>query len=470
MASLPTGSERPSASQDLAQDIPDLSLSPPRCQSTPQKKKLVCPYCDKQYSVKFYYDRHIESHLPASNPPDAPSNISLALELNDSAVSVAQSSFRIPDVPKKKKVVTKKPKPKPNYTCTYCLKGYICQRSFKTHVRTHRVQDAASHYPDKEKFIENCDRLATDALTKVSNAPSCGVGGILFRQLVGHIISLPKEAWKIFSEQVCEELVEEVLKKKVLLPSSLLPAIFTKVECLLSNREMCIKFLQYLNIPNDLSGNLADQFLLEFILHFAQVCLSFTCDTFREGRTTILVTKPVELDADDRQVIYYIGGSVMRGYIRMAYRYKNTKSWQHIADVIKTKVLRDKPSEGDIDYVDAGWVMARDRGGLLYIVSDAKEFFISLTQVVFASEQKDGSINYEEVIRKVSICPIVDYWDAVIGDALNESTSLNLMNDVIRSFCRTCLSGFAKRRLNFLKEKPVISMPTRHLVASRKKK
>lgn len=152
----------------------------------------------------------------------------------------------------------------------------------------------------------------------------------------------------------------------------------------------------------------------------------------------------------------------MRGYLRMAYRHKKSVTWQEIFKVLKCRVLTEKPTKEDVE--DAAWTLARDRGGLLYITTDAKEFFVYLTAVVLACEKKDGSIDYEEVIRKVSDSPLTGMWDSMIGSSLHETISLNLMNDVICSYCRTCARGFAKRTLNFLKEKPM-----RHAVATRKK-
>lgn len=330
--------------------------------------------------------------------------------------------------------------------------------------------DAASRYPDKAKFLANCENLSTAALTKVSNAISCGPDGILFRQLVGHVINLPREEWNKFGEKICLELVEEVLNKKIMLPSALLPALFAKVESLTSDVDRCKTLLQLLNIPEDLNGDTAHQFMLEFILQFTEVALSFICATFRNARGGNRVQKPpIEIDAEDRQVIYYIIGSIMRGYLKMARRYKNA-TWRKVASAIRAKVLVEKPCIYDKDTnPDAKWVAARDRGGLLWASTDAKEFFISLTSIVFQCEQKDGSISYEEVIKEVSNTPLVDTWDGMIGGALSARGSLNLMNDAVSSFCRTCLSGFVRRRLNFLKQKPVISMPTRHAVARRKK-
>lgn len=83
----------------------------------------------------------------------ASGNVSHAVALNDSAISVINNDtsvqtggFLVPQAtaPRKpKKSVNKKVKPKPKYVCTYCLKGYLDQRYFKQHVRNHAIQGTA---------------------------------------------------------------------------------------------------------------------------------------------------------------------------------------------------------------------------------------------------------------------------------------------------------------------------------------
>lgn len=142
--------------------------------STPQKNKLICKYCSKVYQVKFYFDQHVASHESASTNSSSAAdlNATLAIQLDESIISLPNDSFRVPTVPPKKKVVSKKAKPKPKYVCTYCLKGYICQRSFKSHCRMHVIEDAAARYPDKDKFNENCENLEVQLLLKWPTLPA----------------------------------------------------------------------------------------------------------------------------------------------------------------------------------------------------------------------------------------------------------------------------------------------------------
>ena len=86
----------------------------------------------------------------------------------------------------------------------------------------------------------------------------------------------------------------------------------------------------------------------------------------------------------------------------------------------------------------AKWTVSLDRGGLLFINSKCHEYFVGLTPVVFSCEKNDGSFEFEEVIKKVCESDLVVKWDSIISNSLSESNSLNLMNDIIRCFSRTC--------------------------------
>ena len=84
------------------------------------------------------------------------SDVSYAVHLDASDVSFSglqhhrnsgnnTAVFKVPEPPTRKRNVksraTQKPaKKKPKFVCSYCLKGYVCSKSFKTHVRTHILE------------------------------------------------------------------------------------------------------------------------------------------------------------------------------------------------------------------------------------------------------------------------------------------------------------------------------------------
>lgn len=55
---------------DLSLDENGNTSSTPVSHSTPHKTKrreYTCPYCDKKYVVKLYYDKHVAAHLSSGD-------------------------------------------------------------------------------------------------------------------------------------------------------------------------------------------------------------------------------------------------------------------------------------------------------------------------------------------------------------------------------------------------------------------
>jgi len=112
------------------------------------------------------------------------------------------------------------------------------------------------------------------------------------------------------------------------------------------------------------------------------------------------VTKPkmmteLSLDEEEKEVIYYIAGSIMRGFLRIADRYQNSNKWKCIMNNIKKRILTDQP----VGY--SNWILSVDRGGL-YVTRECQDFFVGEAKIVYASEKRDGSIDYGNVIETVS--------------------------------------------------------------------
>ncbi|KAK3921461.1 Gastrula zinc finger protein XlCGF62.1 [Frankliniella fusca] len=464
----------------------------PNATSTPQKikkkitKQLICSVCGKTYQLQHYYNIHLQTHnspdtssTTPGNPDDlndSIANVSNALHVDTSDLSFRQlqsdqntcGTFKVPNAPqKKKKVITSKGVKKPKFICTYCLKGYQSDRYFKSHMRTHAIQDAAARFPDTIDILNNCDDIADKALLSVSKCVSIGESGQNFKHLVGYIASVAAtQEWKNFCHDLCDDMLHSIKDKKCILPAPLVTYLIDRVEVINASEEKSGALLNVLNIHEMFESNVLSQFLLEFSLELVTEIMRFICKTFRRNYPQRLEKVIAEPDKEDRNVIYYIAGSIMRGYLKIARRAEKSVTWKSVAAALKSNILIDRP-EGDM-IPDSEWTKDVDRGSLLYVNTECQNFFVALTKVVYASEQRDGSIDYELVIKRVTESELSVEWGNIISDSLPEIVSVNLMNDVVLCFCRTCGRGFAKKRLNFLKEKPTVSMPTRHLVASRK--
>lgn len=319
-------------------------------------------------------------------------------------------------------------------------------------------------YPDTEKILDNVVEISNAALTSVSNCPSYGKCGEQFRAFLGHVISEP-EKFEKFSADIAREELTAISKKKCLLPHALVNALFQKMEEILSDDNFCEAVLSVFEGPL-FSSNVQSQFLLEFLLNFTTEIFKFISRHFRSGVTIHHLSKQIpELDAEDRHVIFHVGGSIMQGYLRIGKRNKGNTKWQTVTKTLRDRLLSTESEVG----ADAAWTKDLDNGGLLYICKPLQDFFIKLTAIVYASEKSDGSIPYEQVLSKVVNSDVSVLWDNVIKDSLSEELSVGLLNDVVLCFCKACGRGVAKRKLNELRERPVIGMATRHAVASRKK-
>lgn len=331
---------------------------------------------------------------------------------------------------------------------------------------------AASRFPDATDVESSSEEIGGKALTQVATCPSVGEHGLQFHKLVSHIISISDgENFKVFCENVCKELVKGFASApKFLLPSALLCTLVKEQDRLSSDFDLCRSILEQLQLQEFENGDFCVQFMLEFSLCFVIEILKYISETFRENLPRRYIKKIGTPDKDERQVIYFIAGSVIRRFFNRSYQYCKNATWQDVKTALKTKVLVDK-AEGDTNpdfEEDSEWTKDIDRGGLLYINSASQSLFVRLATVIYENEKSNGSIDYDRVIQAVLKSGIQLDWDEIISDSLSEQVSLNVLQDVVVYMCQTCGGGFAKRRLNFIRSKPVTNLPTRHLAASRK--
>ncbi|KAK3914529.1 Zinc finger and BTB domain-containing protein 2, partial [Frankliniella fusca] len=365
---------------------------------------------------------------------------SQALNISDLSVISNYGPFKVPALPgaptsKKRKVgnVKKASCRSKQFICTYCLKPYVAETTMRKHMWVHTMLVAASRFPDEKEIMLKANEISMKALTEVSNCPSYGNRGQVFRELMGAVSC--SDNFIIFSTLILQEL-----------------SLDERMENILSDNNFFERCFCTLNLSNFDVDN-QSQFFLEFCIALVSELFQFISSTFRTTVVRRAVRPMPVLDHEDKQVIYYIGGSIMKGYLRMAFRYKSNSKWKEIYGVLKSQVLSDS-AIGDID---AEWTRQLDRGRLL------------LTNIVYQNERMDGSVDYDLIIKIVSNSQTSQLWDSVILDSLSHDKSKGFMNDVVCAFCKACGRGIARRRLNALRDKPVISMPTRHAVASRKK-
>jgi len=199
--------------------------------------------------------------------------------------------------------------------------------------------------PDKAKIMQNCVGIAKSAMDKVKTTPCGGPQKESFHDFLGFVeavINNGSDCWKTFVESVCEMMVDSVQDLRYLLPCKLLGTLCDQVEIILSDVNKHASLINLLNVPENSKTEVKSQFLLKFVLYFAEQILSFITDSIKVSSQSER-NDVITLDDEERQVVYYIAGSIMRGYKRIAFRFKKSQKWAAIWQNIEKYVLTDQP-------------------------------------------------------------------------------------------------------------------------------
>jgi len=289
------------------------------------------------------------------------------------------------------------------------------------------VADAASKCPSTRVVLQNISMIFGCVLDKVKNCPAKGESGLAFQNLLGYIDTMPTCQLEDFEKLVCQQMLNSIELQSYLLPSKLYPYLLDRIETVFSDSALYQELTDSLRVPNNTSSYVVDQFMLAFLLAVPLELVRFIS---RSVKGVVTKDCSVELDDEDKEVIYYIAGSILRGYFRIAYRYKKSAKWSAIMETLKKKVLTTEPTDAA-----AAWTKKVNRGGLMFITSECQEFCVPLVQVVFQCEKHDGSVDYGEVLNIVTNSELINCWDNMIGPSLSERLSVNLMNDFIKNMC-----------------------------------
>lgn len=247
--------------------------------------------------------------------------------------------------------------------------------------------EAASRFPDRDNIEENACDIGVGALTRTANSFSFGES--LFPKLVGYVVSLShagrdpnddsekrkdETEWENFCESICKQLTRGFPSaSKFVLPSALASNLIKEQERLVSDASLCEYILQKLNPEDIFKEDCRMQFMLQFSLSYVIEILNYISSTFAKNLPRRYVKKIGEPNSEDRQLIYYVAGSVIRRFFNRAYQYSKNGTWQNVKTVLKTKFVQER-AEADQD-PDSEWTRDVDRGGLFYITPASQSFF-----------------------------------------------------------------------------------------------
>ena len=225
------------------------------------------------------------------------------------------------------------------------------------------------------------------ALIRVSNEPCFGESTAEFRQLVGHVASVSSsDEWRKFTHEICDAMVQSISTTKCLLPSALINNLMECQENILDDFDFSDGLLEIIGLIGKFSANVCAQFFLKYILFSTTELLQHISRTFRNNLPRRRVAREVQdPDDEERQVIYCIAGSIIRGYLKIGRRFPDSKMWQEIVMVTHRKILVKK-SESEL-IPDSEWTCCVDRGALLFINSATQQLFVKMCKIVYSCEQ-----------------------------------------------------------------------------------
>jgi len=112
-------------------------------------------------------------------------------------------------------------------------------------------------------------------------------------------------------------MVDSVQDLRYLLPCKLLGTLCDQVEIILSDVNKHAFLINLLNVPENSKTEVKSQFLLKFVLYFAEQILSFITDSINVSSQSER-NDVITFDDEERKVLYYTAGSITRGYKKIS--------------------------------------------------------------------------------------------------------------------------------------------------------
>lgn len=274
--------------------------------------------------------------------------------------------------------------------------------------------------------------------------------------------------WSEAMTKIHFAVTKSLENSKLLMPSALVNILLQNADELLSDvplrTDLCA--LIEVCIPGEIcEKSLIDIFIADYAFGLVKSILKYYADSLKEGCQSEPEREDVELTDEDKEVVHYVGGAVLRAFHRRSKQFPNSAGWKNIGRAISEKLLESDFVPGPPACVKA-WTAAQDRGGLFNISGALFIFFSGVVQILKRTTEVTR-INHEKVIEEVCSGAVLLLWDEALGDALSENQSYSLMCGFVRSFSNTYGRGHAKKLINEYKTKGEASVPLRHNVAPR---
>ncbi|KAJ1531378.1 hypothetical protein ONE63_000059 [Megalurothrips usitatus] len=359
-------------------------------------------------------------------------------------------------------------------TCETCGAQYRTLRYLNLHKQKHLLRDLASRVPDVESLKDKCQDIGSKTLTVMASKPSVGKFGSAFVALLNGTMEsvLDCEEWNHFVWQICQPFCKLLSQELFCMPSSLTYTALRVADDILSNLPLREQISSSLNSILKCHSDLCESFLSEFVITFADQLVIFIFRSLRNATESDPIAVPdVTFDQEERQCMFYIGGSIFHGFKQLGSKYTKSKKWQSVVEIIDSRILETDFYENLQQQLkkDREWTEKRNRGGLKFVTGKTQDFLLSVASIIVGHEQKfDGSLPVDDILKKVVVGKPKYNWGNIIGSALEQEFSLSFMTGVAKSLISTYGKGIIKRHMNLINDnKPSVSITLRHKVAPR---
>ncbi|KAK3929143.1 Transcriptional regulator CRZ1 [Frankliniella fusca] len=354
--------------------------------------------------------------------------------------------------------------------CDICGKDYVRKKSYLDHMRMHVLTDVNSHYPNQEKIMNEIPAISRATLLSMNEVKSVGVWGGQFNAFVQEMLTLPDNSmWLSYTKDVANRIIPALVTGKFMLPATLLPTVIKCCESYLSSlseRKINLDFLQKINVVY--SQDMLETFHCDYVHIFGEEVIRFICKSVIGEKPRKEVTIPIVFDIEDRQVIFYVAGATMRGFLRSGKRYSKNAEWCAIVNCIESRI-REGNGVPLCCQADRAWTDELNRKSLFFIGAPGMEFFVALTAVLYNIESDEsGKFKDDVVLKDVfadSVCILL--WDELIGNSLTEVVALRFLKGVVKSYTDTYGRGVAYKKLNTHLKKSFAAISLRHGLAPR---
>ncbi|KAK3925946.1 Transcription factor STP1, partial [Frankliniella fusca] len=336
--------------------------------------------------------------------------------------------------------------------CQYCGKNYRCHRSYVKHIKGHKLQESAACYPNLEEIMTQLCSCTGVMVRKLAELPQYGVIGAKYNDLLLSLSSgdfSTNNEWDLFTKKIYCAITEGINDSKFLMPSSVITVLQRNCEAFLSKIEVRKQLEDTLQVCVQCESEIAQIFIADFSYLVAYDTLKVICDSIKRSRSqSAVINKTLVLDSDCLETVFYISGSVVRGFYKKAQKFVNNSSWRDIGKVITERLLESETVPGPPLPVKA-WTLAQNRGKLFLLL------------------EKDTSargVNHDFIQEEVNKSCLPLLWDDAVSDSLHEDLSYKLMCGMVRSFSQTFGVGKAKKIMNAARKKADALVPLRHKV------